>query len=71
MSYARYQTNIIKKYSVELIGWLAQLLPLKTPSEIWVLADLKLLRNALIKGSCRWVHLSGLDIQNWINKHQR
>lgn len=71
MSYARYQTDIVEKYSVELIGWPARLLPLKTPSEIRVLADLKLLRNALIEGSCRWVHLSRPDIQNRIDEHQR
>ncbi len=52
MSYSQYQTDIIEKHGVELTGWPAWLLPLKPPSDICVLADLKLLCNALVEGSC-------------------
>ncbi|KAK0229190.1 hypothetical protein EDD85DRAFT_957588 [Armillaria nabsnona] len=71
MSYSRYQTDIIERHGVELTGWPARLLPLKPPSDIRVLADLKLLRNALVEGSCRWIHLSRPDVQDRINEHQR
>ncbi|KAK0231662.1 hypothetical protein EDD85DRAFT_793326 [Armillaria nabsnona] len=71
MSYSRYQTDIIERHGVELTGWPARLLPLKPPLDIRVLADLKLLRNALVEGSCRWIHLSRPDVQDRINKHQR
>ncbi|PBK68456.1 hypothetical protein ARMSODRAFT_975862 [Armillaria solidipes] len=47
------------------------LLPLKSPSEIRVLADLKLLRNTLIEGSCQWIHLSQPVVQEHIDEHQR
>ncbi|SJL09499.1 uncharacterized protein ARMOST_12877 [Armillaria ostoyae] len=71
MSYSRYQTDIIEKYSVELIGWPARLAPMKSPSEFRVLADLKLLRNALVEGSCRWVHLSRPEVLQRVDEHQK
>ncbi|PBK96122.1 hypothetical protein ARMGADRAFT_924832, partial [Armillaria gallica] len=66
MSYSQYQTDIIEKYSVEIIGWPVRIAPMQSPSEIQTLADLKLLCNALVEGSCQWP-----EVQQHINKdHQ-
>ncbi len=70
MSYSHYQMDIVEKYSIKLIGWPARLLPMTSPSDICVLANLRLLHDALVKGSCRWVHLSQPEVQQRIDEHQ-
>jgi len=56
MNYANYESSIVERYKVKLVGWTYP--QLVSPSEIGAMGDIRKLRDALKSGSCKWVRLS-------------
>lgn len=57
MSYTKYETNIMSKLGVKLVGWPPGI-PFASPSLIGTVGDVRILREALKCGECHWVLLS-------------
>ncbi|KAG6876904.1 hypothetical protein C0992_011402 [Termitomyces sp. T32_za158] len=57
MNYLNYDTAIVKKYHVHLVGWPARL-TFGSPSNISTLDDVRLLHSALKNGQCKWMFLA-------------
>jgi hypothetical protein len=57
MHYTRYEENIVQRYGIELQGWTYE--ELANPSTLSSsLPPLKVLHEALVKGTCKFVKLS-------------
>jgi hypothetical protein len=54
MSYIKYERDIVTKYKVKLIGW-PPTVKFASPSEIGTVDDIRLVRQALIVGDCKWM----------------
>jgi hypothetical protein len=57
MSYVNYERDIITKYKIKLIGW-PTAVKFASPSEIGTVDDIRLLRQALKVGDCKWMVLT-------------
>lgn len=53
MNYLNYETAIVEKYHVTLVGW-PSTLPFANPSNIGTVGDIRTLRDALKVGECKW-----------------
>ncbi|KAI0245195.1 hypothetical protein BJV78DRAFT_1140542 [Lactifluus subvellereus] len=60
MNYQHYDTQIIERLGVKLVGWTYH--ELVSPYEIYTIDDLQTLHNALVCGACFWMQLSRGDI---------
>lgn len=56
MNYQNYDTQIIERLGVKLVGWTYH--TLVSPYEIHTIDDLRTLHNALVCGACFWMRLS-------------
>jgi hypothetical protein len=54
MNYVNYETAIVEKYKVDLVGWPATI-KFANPSAIGTVDDIRALRNALKTGECKWI----------------
>jgi hypothetical protein len=54
MSYVNYERDIVTRYKIKLIGW-PPAVKFASPSEIGTVDDIRLLRQALIVGDCKWM----------------
>jgi hypothetical protein len=54
MSYVNYERDIVTKYKVKLTGW-PPTVKFASPSEIGTVDDIRLLRQALKVGDCKWM----------------
>jgi hypothetical protein len=54
MSYVNYERDIVTKYKVKIIGW-PSAVKFASPSEIGTVDDIRLLRQALKVGDCKWM----------------
>lgn len=62
MSYAKYEEDVVQEYRVALEGWpFGEIAPLNTVSNS--LPPLRKLRDALISGTCKWVHLTDAELR--------
>ncbi|KAG6887201.1 hypothetical protein C0992_000146, partial [Termitomyces sp. T32_za158] len=57
MSYERYDSEVVERYSVVLRGW-PEGLQFRSPAKITTMEDARVLRDALVSGECVWVKLS-------------
>jgi hypothetical protein len=60
MNYINYETAIVERFKVKLIGWTFSWLV--SPSEIGTVDDIRTLRNALKTGVCKWICLSKQEL---------
>lgn len=60
MNYTNYETAIVERYRVNLVGWTFP--RLVSPSEIGTIDDIRTLRDALKTGACKWVRLSKREL---------
>jgi hypothetical protein len=60
MNYQNYDTQIIQRLGVKLVGWTHHILV--SPYEIYTIDDLRTLRDALVCGACFWMRLSKREI---------
>lgn len=56
MNYQNYDTQIILRLGVKLVGWTHHILV--SPYEIYTINDLRTLHDALVCGACFWMRLS-------------
>ncbi|KAI0245372.1 hypothetical protein BJV78DRAFT_1139063 [Lactifluus subvellereus] len=56
MNYQNYDTQIIARLGVKLVGWTYH--ELVSPYKIYTVDDLRTLHNALVCGACFWMQLS-------------
>lgn len=54
MSYVNYERDIVTRYKVKLVGW-PPAVKFASPSEIGTVDDIRLLRQALKVGDCKWI----------------
>jgi hypothetical protein len=54
MNYMNYETAIVEKYKVELVGWPPHI-PFANPSTLGTMDAVRSLRSALQVGECKWV----------------
>ena len=60
MSYINYDTDVVQKYSVRLVGY-----PFPTvisPHQIHTIDAIQTLRDALHAGTCHWLSISGKEV---------
>jgi hypothetical protein len=60
MNYQNYDTQIILRLGVKLVGWTHHILV--SPYEIYTIDDLRTLHDALVSGACFWMRLSKREI---------
>lgn len=53
MNYNNYETSIVDKYKIELIGWPSRV-KFANPSQIGTVDEIRALRFALNSGTCKW-----------------
>lgn len=63
MNYASYSTAIVLQYKVKLVGWTHS--KIVSPSEIGSIQDLRVLRDALRSGECKWVRLTKSQVDEY------
>lgn len=62
MSYTNYEEDIVQAYHVELQNWpFGEIKPLSAVSNSQ--PPLRKLRDALVSGACKWVHLTEAEVQ--------
>ena len=54
MNYMNYDIAIVEKHNVELVGW-PKAIPFANPSMIGTVGEIRILREALTSGECKWV----------------
>jgi hypothetical protein len=54
MNYVNYDIAIVQKHRVELVGW-PDGIPFANPSAIGTVGAVRILREALIVGDCKWI----------------
>ena len=57
MNYVNYNTSIVQKYHVQLLGWPSDI-PFKNPHQLTTVAAAKSLQNTLVVSTCKWVIMS-------------
>ncbi|KAF8164199.1 hypothetical protein BJ912DRAFT_1068484 [Pholiota molesta] len=62
MNYANYDTQIIQRHGVKLVGWTFD--KVISPNDIYTINDVRILLKALQCGTCHWIRLSKLEITN-------
>ena len=62
MNYMNYDTQIIQKLGVKLVGWTFH--RIVSPYEIYAIDDLRSLHDALVCGACFWMRLSKRELAN-------
>ena len=60
MNYSNYDTRVIQKYQVKLVGWTYN--KFVTPFEIHTIDDVRTLVEALRCGRCHWVRMTAMEI---------
>jgi hypothetical protein len=60
MNYQNYDTQIIQRLAVKLVGWTYH--KLVSPYEIYAIDDLQSLHDALVCGACFWMRLSKREL---------
>lgn len=63
MSYIDYSTAVVIRYQVKLVGWTYS--TIVSPSEIGSVQDLRVLRDALRCGACKWIRLSKAQLAEY------
>jgi hypothetical protein len=68
MQYEHYETQIVHKHGIELVGWTAE--KFVQPGNLSSLIEgLQELRDALQNGSCRWRKLTSLEKKARIDEY--
>ncbi|KAG6876454.1 hypothetical protein C0992_012915 [Termitomyces sp. T32_za158] len=67
MNYQNYNTVIVEKHHVHLIGWPSRI-PFGSPSNISTVDDIRLLHLALTGGDCKWAFLTA---EEWRTHDQK
>lgn len=65
MNYANYDTAIVERYKVKLVGWTYE--KFVNPSHIGTMTDICRLRDALKCGECKWTKLDKHQLQAHLN----
>lgn len=65
MSYTSYDTSIVKKYSVRIFGWPANI-PMVSPFEIIPIKDLRTLRESWRSGATCWNELTQREVNDYL-----
>lgn len=60
MNYSNYDTQVIQRLGVKLVGWTYH--EVVSPYEIHTIDDLRTLHNALVCGACFWLRLSKREL---------
>ena len=60
MNYQNYDTQIIQRLGVKLVGWTHHIIV--SPYEIYTIDDLRTLRDALVCGACFWMRISKREL---------
>jgi len=68
MNYANYDTAIVERYKVKLIGWTYE--KFVNPSQIGTMTEICKLRDALKSGVCQWIRLGTAQVQAHSNTLQ-
>src|ERR1700722_1745759 len=67
MSYSGYNTSIVERYRVKLIGWTYK--DFVNPSKIGTITDVRNLRDALRSGQCHWTRLSQNEVETYLQEN--
>jgi len=62
MHYVKYEDAIVQRHSVKLIGWTCS--RFINPADINSVPEIRVLRDALRSGACRWIRISPQELQH-------
>lgn len=62
MNYLQYDIKIVKKHGMKLVGWPLCLPDVVSPYTIYQVDEIRVLRDALNTGTCKWTRLSKREV---------
>jgi len=68
MNYCGYDTSVVERYRVKLVGWTYQ--DFVNPSKIGTINDIRKLRDALRSGECFWTRLNQDEVKTYLQNRK-